>query len=96
MHIDRLKTSSSGASEARHFAEFFKMLADALDQHPKGLPDKALQRVFDRHQAYLALKQRGQLHCEVDHLEAGSQKTFGSRQLRLRLVSESRSLSEIP
>lgn len=54
---------------------FFKMLADEALLYPSGLPDKALQRVFDRHQAVITdhlLDQQGRV---AGHRVVCSQKS---------------------
>lgn len=72
-------------------AVFFAMLAAAQARHPSGLPDKALQSVFDCHQAWLAAQKPCQQALQSGHLVGDNQNDDVSRQPHLRLVSSGRS-----
>ena len=64
------------------FALFVRMLGDAFDRHPKGLPDTELQRVFAAHRAALDNPGLGLDQKKAGHPVGDSQKSAGLRQLR--------------
>ena len=70
---------------------FFKMLSDALERHPGGLPDKELLAVFDDHQAVTGFQLPAGLQRSLDRLEGDSQKTDVSHRPQLQIVSGDRS-----
>ena len=55
---------------------FFKMLSDAQNLHPLGLPDTVLQSVIDRHQEQINLLEPCLLVSLSDRQANGIQKIF--------------------
>lgn len=93
MHRDQLSGRIAGLADAipDQLGLFVKMLGDAQDRFPQGLPDTELQRVFALHRAALSGQQPDQAHFAADRPAVGIQKIAESGRPRLRLVSAGRS-----
>ena len=55
-------------------ALFFRMLGEAIEKHPRGLPDTALQSVFEQHRAALEGRQFAGPPTKRDRAAAGSRR----------------------